>query len=137
LRIHAVGNQEIGAQAQAGFLILMPILDVRQLGQDLMPRGVGNAMQVSVASARGSDRLAGGLRQTRMHGISHPRGIKSWPKLPDIQDWHQDQESSLAPGRQFPDSRRRGSATAEVTIQARGFFAPQWRQQLSVPIGGQ
>jgi hypothetical protein len=50
-----------------------------------------------------------------------PQGIKSWPKLPDIQDWHQDQESSLRLGANFLIPDGVDPATAEVTIQARGF----------------
>jgi hypothetical protein len=50
-----------------------------------------------------------------------PDGVKSWPKLPDIPDWHQDQESSqkLGANSLIPDGM--DPATAEVTIQARGF----------------
>jgi len=50
-----------------------------------------------------------------------PDGIKSWPKLADIPDWHQDMESSLRLGANslIPDGV--DPATAEVTIQARGF----------------
>ena len=53
--------------------------------------------------------------------FSTPDGVKSWPKLPDISDWHQDQESSLRLGANslIPDGV--DPATAEVTIQARGF----------------
>ena len=53
--------------------------------------------------------------------FSTPDGMKSWPKLPDIPDWHQDQESSLrlAANSLIPDGV--DPATAEVTIQARGF----------------
>jgi hypothetical protein len=50
-----------------------------------------------------------------------PDGMKSWPKLADIPDWHQDMESSLRLGANslIPDGV--DPATAEVTIQARGF----------------
>ena len=53
--------------------------------------------------------------------FSTPDGIKSWPKLPTITDWHQDQESSLklAANSLIPDGV--DPATAEVAIQARGF----------------
>jgi hypothetical protein len=49
-----------------------------------------------------------------------PDGIKSWPKLADIPDWHQDMESSLKLGANslIPDGM--DPATAEITIQARG-----------------
>ena len=50
-----------------------------------------------------------------------PQGIKSWPKLPDILDWHQDQESSLRLGAKFVIPDGVDPATADVTIQARGF----------------
>jgi hypothetical protein len=53
--------------------------------------------------------------------FSTPNGVKSWPKLADIPDWHQDQESSMRLGANslIPDGV--DPATAEVTIQARGF----------------
>jgi len=66
--------------------------------------------------------LSSGLSaQAEMLQFSTPDGIKSWPKLPDIPDWHQDQESSLrlAANSLIPDGM--DPANAEVTIQARGF----------------
>jgi len=59
--------------------------------------------------------------QAELLQFSTPDGIKSWPKLPDIPDWHQDQESSLklAANSLIPDGM--DPANAEVTIQARGF----------------
>jgi len=59
--------------------------------------------------------------RAEMLQFSTPDGIKSWPKLPDIPDWHQDQESSLrlTANSLIPDGV--DPATAEVTIQARGF----------------
>jgi hypothetical protein len=59
--------------------------------------------------------------RAEMLQFSTPDGIKSWPKLPDIPDWHQDQESSLrlAANSLIPDGV--DPANAEVTIQARGF----------------
>jgi len=59
--------------------------------------------------------------RAEMLQFSTPDGVKSWPKLPDISEWHQDQESSLRLGANslIPDGV--DPATAEVTIQARGF----------------
>ena len=59
--------------------------------------------------------------QAEMLEFPTPNGLKSWPKLPDVTDWHQDQESSLRLGANslIPDGV--DPATAEVTIQARGF----------------
>jgi hypothetical protein len=59
--------------------------------------------------------------QAEMLQFSTPDGVKSWPKLPDISDWHQDQESSLRLEANvlIPDGV--DPATADVTIQARGF----------------
>jgi len=53
--------------------------------------------------------------------FSTPDGMKSWPKLNDPSDWHQDQESSLRLNANslIPDGV--DPAKAEVTIQARGF----------------
>src|SRR5579863_7390732 len=50
-----------------------------------------------------------------------PDGTKSWPKLPDIPDWHQDQELSLKLGANFLVPDGADPATSEVTIQARGY----------------
>jgi len=65
-----------------------------------------------------------GLSQAgaEMLQFSTPDGVKSWPKLPDIPEWHQDQESSLKLGANslIPDGV--DPASAEVTIQARGFL---------------
>jgi hypothetical protein len=53
--------------------------------------------------------------------FASPDGVKSWPKLSDIPEWHQDMESSIRLGAnsQIPDGM--DPATAEVSIQARGF----------------
>ena len=76
------------------------------------------------AALAGACLLTGlGLLSARaeMLQFSTPDGVKSWPKLPDISDWHQDQESSLrlAANSLIPDGM--DPANAEVTIQARGF----------------
>ena len=59
--------------------------------------------------------------QAEMLQFATADGTKSWPKLPDIPDWHQDQESSmrLAANSLIPDGV--DPANAEMTIQARGF----------------
>ncbi|MEO8300216.1 MAG: hypothetical protein ABI608_00410 [Rhizomicrobium sp.] len=59
--------------------------------------------------------------QAEMLQFSTPDGMKSWPKLNDPADWHQDQESSLRLNANslIPDGV--DPANAEVTIQARGF----------------
>jgi hypothetical protein len=59
--------------------------------------------------------------QAEMLQFATADGTKSWPKLPDIPDWHQDQESSLrlSANALIPDGM--DPATAEVSIQARGF----------------
>src|SRR3977135_1169371 len=59
--------------------------------------------------------------QAEMLQFSTPDGIKSWPKLPDMPEWHQDQESSLrlAANSVIPDGV--DPANAEVKIEARGF----------------
>jgi hypothetical protein len=59
--------------------------------------------------------------EAEMLQFSTPDGVKSWPKLPDIADWHQDQDSSLklTANSLIPDGV--DPASAEVTFQARGF----------------
>lgn len=53
--------------------------------------------------------------------FASPDGIKSWPKLADIPEWHQDMESSIRLGANslIPDGM--DPTNAEVNIQARGF----------------
>jgi len=70
----------------------------------------GLCMVVAIAPAR-----------AEMLQFSSAGGMKSWPKLADIPEWHQDMESSLKLGANslIPDGV--DPATAEVTIQARGF----------------
>ena len=53
--------------------------------------------------------------------FSTPDGTKSWPKLPDIADWHQDQEMSMKLAANFLVPDGADPATSEVTIQARGY----------------
>jgi hypothetical protein len=59
--------------------------------------------------------------RAEMLQFATPDGIKSWPKLSDIPEWHQDTDSSLKLGANslIPDGV--DPAKAEVTIQARGF----------------
>ena len=65
--------------------------------------------------------LAASPASAEMLQFATPDGVKSWPKLADIPDWHQDQESSqkLGANALVPDGA--DPATAEATIQARGF----------------
>jgi hypothetical protein len=59
--------------------------------------------------------------QAEMLQFSTPDGIKSWPKLETITDWHQDQESSLKQSANIIIPDGVDPATAEVKIEARGF----------------
>lgn len=60
--------------------------------------------------------------KAEMLQFSAPDGsIKSWPKLPDIADWHQDQELSMKLAANFLVPDGADPASAPVTIQARGF----------------
>ncbi len=58
--------------------------------------------------------------QAEMLDFATPQGTKSWPKLPTLADWHQDEEVSLSKGVNFlvPDGSE--TATADVTIAAEG-----------------
>ncbi len=69
-------------------------------------------------SGRGSGNCAG---QGRDAAICHSRWHQSWPKLPDIADWHQDQELSMKLAANFLVPDGADPATSEVTIQARGY----------------
>ena len=59
--------------------------------------------------------------QAEMLQFATPDGTISWPKLPDIPDWHQDQEASMKLGANFLVPDGADPATSEVTIQARGY----------------
>lgn len=64
--------------------------------------------------------LAPGLARAEMLQFAGPDGTKSWPKLPDIADWHQDQELSMKLAANFLVPDGADPATSDVTIQARG-----------------
>lgn len=59
--------------------------------------------------------------RAEMLQFATPDGTKSWPKLPDIPDWHQDQEQSMKLAANFLIPDGADPATSEVTIQARGY----------------
>ena len=65
--------------------------------------------------------LAPGLARAEMLQFAGPDGTKSWPKLPDIADWHQDQELSMKLAANFLVPDGADPATSDVTIQARGY----------------
>ena len=51
----------------------------------------------------GAALLGAGPVHAEMLQFATPDGVKSWPKLPDIPDWHQDQGIQPEAGRQFID----------------------------------
>ena len=59
--------------------------------------------------------------EAEMLQFASPDGNKSWPKLPDIADWHQDQELSMKLNANFLVPDGTDPAASEVTIQARGY----------------
>lgn len=69
--------------------------------------------------------LAAGLSlspaQAEMLQFAGPDGNKSWPKLPDIPDWHQDQDMSMKLNANFLVPDGADPATSQVSIQARGY----------------
>lgn len=48
-------------------------------------------------------------------------GTRSWPKLPDIADWHQDQELSMKLNANFLVPDGADPTGSDATIQARGY----------------
>ena len=65
--------------------------------------------------------LGSAAASAEMLQFATPDGTKSWPKLPDIPDWHQDQELSMKLGANILVPDGADPATAEATIQARGY----------------
>ena len=59
--------------------------------------------------------------RAEMLQFATPDGTKSWPKLPDIGDWHQDQELSMKLAANFLVPDGADPATSDATIQARGY----------------
>ena len=59
--------------------------------------------------------------KAEMLQFATPDGTKSWPKLPDIADWHQDQELSMKLAANFLVPDGADPTTSEVTIYARGY----------------
>lgn len=58
--------------------------------------------------------------KAEMLDFATPQGTKSWPKLPTLTDWHQDEQASLSRGVNFLVPDGVDTATADVTIEAQG-----------------
>ena len=58
--------------------------------------------------------------RAEMLDFATPQGTKSWPKLPTLADWHQDEQVSLTRGVNFLVPDGSDTPTAEVTISAEG-----------------
>jgi hypothetical protein len=58
--------------------------------------------------------------RAEMLEFATPQGTKSWPKLPTLADWHQDEQISLKRGVNFLVPDGADTATAEMTISAEG-----------------
>ena len=58
--------------------------------------------------------------RAEMLDFATPQGTKSWPKLPTLTDWHQDEQVSLTRGVNFLVPDGSDTPTAEVTISAEG-----------------
>jgi len=64
--------------------------------------------------------LSGLPARAEMLDFATPQGTKSWPKLPTLADWHQDEQVSLAKGVNFLVPDGSDTPSAEVTISAEG-----------------
>jgi hypothetical protein len=58
--------------------------------------------------------------RAEMLEFATPEGPKSWPKLPTLTDWHQDEQVSLQRGVNFLVPDGADTPTADVTIAAEG-----------------
>jgi hypothetical protein len=58
--------------------------------------------------------------RAEMLDFATPQGTKSWPKLPDLADWHQDEQASLTRGVAFLVPDGADTPTADATISAEG-----------------
>ena len=58
--------------------------------------------------------------RAEMLEFATPQGPKSWPKLPTLTDWHQDEEVSQTKGVAFLVPDGAATATSDVTISAEG-----------------
>lgn len=65
--------------------------------------------------------MLGGLpARAEMLEFATAQGAKSWPKLPTLTDWHQDEQVSLARGINFLVPDGADTPTSEITISAEG-----------------
>jgi hypothetical protein len=78
---------------------------------------LGTSLVLTLVLALGLSPVAAEMLQ-----FSAPDGsVKSWPKLPDIGEWHQDQELSTRLGVNYLVPDGADPATSDVSIQARGY----------------
>jgi len=61
-----------------------------------------------------------GPARAEMLEFASPQGTKSWPKLPTLTDWHQDEQVSLSRGVAFLVPDGADTPTSDVTISAEG-----------------
>ncbi len=58
--------------------------------------------------------------RAEMLEFATPKGTISWPKLPTLTDWHQDEQTSLSRGVNFLVPDGADTQNAEITISAEG-----------------
>lgn len=79
-----------------------------------------NARRLSVAALTAMAALAASPARAEMLEFATPQGTRSWPKLPTLTDWHQDEQASLTRGVAFLVPDGADTPTADVTISAEG-----------------
>lgn len=78
------------------------------------------AGQVAAAALAGLLAFGPPSARAEMLEFATPQGTKSWPKLPTLADWHQDEQVSLTRGVNFLVPDGSDTPTADVTISAEG-----------------
>jgi hypothetical protein len=75
---------------------------------------------LATATLVGAASLSALPTHAEMLDFATPQGTKSWPKLPDLAEWHQDEQVSLTRGVAFLVPDGADTPTAEATISAEG-----------------
>lgn len=72
--------------------------------------------------------------RAEMLDFATPQGTKSWPKLPTLTDWHQDEQVSLTKGVAFLVPDGADTPTADVTISAEGISRQSGPTEISALV---
>ena len=92
------------------------------------------ARMFAMAALVGAATLSAVAARAEMLDFATPQGTKSWPKLPTLTDWHQDEQVSLTRGIAFLVPDGADTPTAEATISAEGVSRQSGPSEISALV---